>query len=147
MHVHNVSVLIVRTSLYNKCDQWSLSGDCFGVMTYIVYCIVRKFGGIKFGCLAVYLCDRQFTIFHTYGVIHVPYQTAKFISANILQWQFGAQLLNLIPTNISGSTVSVPWHHRYYIHAWWHLHIILVIMHALPFFHKKRQPHIIFTIF
>ena len=32
----------------------------------------------------------------------IPYQTAKFKLVNILQWQFGAQLPNLIPANISG---------------------------------------------
>ena len=36
----------------------------------------------------------------------IPYQAAKFKSANILQWRFRAQPPNLIPTNISGYTVD-----------------------------------------
>ena len=38
----------------------------------------------------------------------IPYQTAKFKSANILQWWFGGQPPNLIPANISVYTVGSP---------------------------------------
>ena len=37
----------------------------------------------------------------------IPYQTAKFKSSIISQWQFRAQLPNLIPANISSDTVVV----------------------------------------
>ena len=68
--------------------------------------------GIKFGGLAVYLCDCQINTYqyfiYSYNIIHmaIPYRTAKFKSTKkFLQWQFGAQPPSLIPTNISSYRV------------------------------------------
>ena len=64
---------------------------------------------IKFGGLAVYLCNRQIKIRQyfllAYIRIEIPYRTAKLNPPIFLQWRFWVQLPNLIPANIFGYTV------------------------------------------
>ena len=63
--------------------------------TLHIYCIAGNFF-----CMAVCLCNRQIEICQYFVLVYIhvhvviPYRTAKFMT--ILQWQFGAQLLNLI---------------------------------------------------
>ena len=81
-------------------------------LSIVLFYSQKIWRGIKFGILAVYLCDRQIKIrqyfilaYNIIGMV-IPYRTTKFKSANILQSRFKTQPPNLIPVHISGYPVS-----------------------------------------
>ena len=106
---------------YSNMDVWLRFHYRFISMTFVCIGLVgphflipysRKiWQGIKFGSLAVCMSNRQIKISQNFLLAYIrmsiPYQTAKFKSANMFAKAilFGTQLPNLIPANIYGYTV------------------------------------------
>ena len=57
--------------------------------------------GIKFGGLAVYLCNHQIKIHQYFILVYTLTKPPNLNPPIFLQWRFGGQLPNLIPANIS----------------------------------------------
>ena len=66
-----------------------------------------KFGRIKFTFTTARLKCTNISYLHIYIYMAIPYRTTKLKFTNIFQQQFGAQLPNLIPANISGYMISI----------------------------------------
>ena len=90
-------------------QEWLLWGNLNVLSSYTLY-IAGKFGGeLNFGSLAVYIYYnrqiklRQISYSHNYICMAIPYQTAKFNSANILAIAIlgSTAKFNFHPDNIS----------------------------------------------